>query len=222
MTLIEISGLLLIVGLGAAPTPGLVERLPEAWYELDDAAAWTGIAGAILLAFFAFTGFEGLANIAEEVKRPARTIPIAIFFTLAFVTLLYVLVVWVSLVTVPVEELAQTKAPLSLVYERVTGASPAVITAIAIAATINGIVVFMVMASRVIYGMAAQRLLPEWLARVNARTRTPASATAIVVAAVLAFAWAFPIEGLAEASSRITLIIFASSTPPFSSSRSTA
>jgi amino acid transporter len=65
MTLIEISGLLLIVGLGAARTPDLVERLPEAWNGLDDAAAWTGIAGAILLAFFAFTGFEGLANIAE-------------------------------------------------------------------------------------------------------------------------------------------------------------
>jgi amino acid transporter len=110
---------------------------------------------------------------------------------------------------VPVEELAQTAAPLSLVYERVTGASPAVITAIAIAATINGIVVFMVMASRVIYGMAAQRLLPVRLARVNARTRTPLAATAIVVAAVLALALAFPIEGLAEASSRITLIIFA-------------
>ena len=70
-------------------------------------------------------------------------------------------------------------------------------------------VVFMVMASRVIYGMAAQRLLPARLARVNARTRTPLAATAIVVAAVLAVALAFPIEGLAEASSRITLIIFA-------------
>ncbi len=209
MTLIEISGLLLIVGHGAAYTPGLVERLPEAWSGLDSAAAWIGIAGAILLAFFAFTGFEGLANIAEEVKQPARTLPIAIFLTLTVVTLLYVLVVWVSLVAVPREELAQTAAPLSLVYERVTGASPAVITAIAIAATINGIVVFMIMASRVIYGMAAQGLLPARLARVNAHTRTPLTATAIVVAAVLVLALAFPIEGLAEASSRITLIIFA-------------
>ena len=209
MTLIEISGLLLIVGLGAAHTPDLVERLPEAWSGLDGAAAWVGIAGAMLLAFFAFTGFEGLANIAEEVKRPAHTLPIAIFLTLGFVTVLYVMVVWVSLVAVPAEELARTAAPLSLVYERVTGASPAVITAIAIAATINGIVVFMVMASRVIYGMAAQGLLPAPLARINARTRTPLTATGIVVATVLVLALAFPIEGLAEASSRITLIIFA-------------
>ena len=124
-------------------------------------------------------------------------------------TLLYVLVVWVSLIAVPREELAQTAAPLSLVYERVTGASPALITAIAIAATINGIIVFMVMGSRVIYGMAAQGLLPAPLARVNPRTRTPLTATGIVVAAVLGLALAFPIEGLAEASSRLTLIIFA-------------
>lgn len=209
MTLIEIGGLLLIVSLGATYTPDLFHRLPEIWSGLDGAAAWVGIAGAILLAFFAFTGFEGLANIAEEVKQPSRTLPIAIFLTLALVTLLYVLVVWVSLVAVPREELARTAAPLSLVYERVTGASPAVITSIAIAATINGIVVFMIMGSRVIYGMAAQGLLPARLARVNARTRTPLAATGIVVAAVMVLALAFPIEGLAEASSRITLIIFA-------------
>ena len=209
MTLIEIGGLLLIIGLGAAYTPDFFQRLPEVWSGLDGAAAWIGITGAILLAFFAFTGFEGLANIAEEVKQPSRTLPIAIFLTLGLVTLLYVMVVWVSVVAVPREELARTAAPLSLVYERVTGASPAVITAIAIAATINGIIVFMVMGSRVIYGMAAQRLLPAPLARVNPRTRTPLTATAIVVAAVLMFALVFPIEGLAEASSRITLVIFA-------------
>jgi amino acid transporter len=98
---------------------------------------------------------------------------------------------------------------LSLVYERVTGASPAIITSIAIAATMNGIVVFMIMGSRVIYGMAAQGLLPAQLARVNARTRTPLAATGIVVVAVLVLALTFPIEGLAETSSRITLIIFA-------------
>ena len=209
MTLIEISGLLVIISLGATYTPGLIQRLPEMWSGLDGATAWIGMASAILLAFFAFTGFEGLANIAEEVERPSRTLPIAIFLTLALVTLLYVLVVWISLVAVPREELAQTAAPLSLVYERVTGASPAVITSIAIAATMNGIVVFMIMGSRVIYGMAAQGLLPARLARVNARTRTPLVATGIVVAVVLVLALAFPIEGLAEASSRITLIIFA-------------
>ena len=210
MTLIEVSGLVLIIVIGTVHHPAeFVHRLPEAWSGFGEAGAWAGMFGAVLLAFFAFTGFEGLANIAEEVKDPARTLPAAIFLTLVIVTLLYMLVVWVALIAVPHSELGYSSAPLSLVYERVTGASPAAITAIAIAATVNGIVVFMVMGSRVIYGMASQNLLPARLAKVNRRTRTPIIATAIVVAAVLILALAFPIEDLAEASSRITLAVFA-------------
>jgi amino acid transporter len=209
MTVIEVAGLLMIVFVGAANVPDLALRLPEAWGGLGGAAAWSGILSAVLLAFFAFTGFEGLANIAEEVKEPARTLPRAIFLTLGLVTLLYVVVVWIALIAVPRAELAATKAPLSLVFERATGASPAVITAISIVATINGVVVFMVMGSRVLYGMAALGLLPAALARVNAKTRTPLCATGVVVALALMLALTFPIEGLAEMVSRLTLIIFA-------------
>ena len=209
MTLIEIGGLLMIAFVGAANVPDLAARLPEAWEGLDGAAAWSGILSAVLLAFFAFNGFEGLANIAEEVKEPARTLPRAIFLTLILVTLLYAVVVWVALIAVPHDELATSTAPLSLVFERATGGSPAVITAISIVATINGIVVFMVMGSRVLYGMAAQGLLPEVLGRVNATTRTPLQATAFVVALTLLLAVVFPIEGLAEATARLSLIIFA-------------
>lgn len=209
MTLIEIGGLMMIAFVGAADVPDLAARLPEAWTGLGDTAAWSGISSAVLLAFFAFTGFEGLANIAEEVKRPTRTLPLAIFLTLILVTVLYVVVVWVALIAVPLDELAKTKAPLSLVFERATGGSPAVITAISIIATINGIVVFMVMASRVLYGLAAQDLLPGLLGRVNATTRTPLYATALVVALTLVLAVFFPIEGLAEATARLALVIFA-------------
>jgi len=209
MTLIEIGGLIMIAFVGAADVPDLTARLPEAWEGLGGAAAWSGIFGAVLLAFFAFTGFEGLANIAEEVKEPARTLPRAIFLTLILVTLLYVIVVWVALIAVPHDELATSTAPLSLVFERATGSSPTVITAISIVATINGIVVFMVMGSRVLYGLAAQGLLPELLGRVNATTRTPLQATALVVVATLLLAVVFPIEGLAEATARLSLVIFA-------------
>ena len=209
MTLIEVAGLLVIAYVGATSVPGLFERIPEAWAGLGGTAAWSGILGAVLLAFFAFTGFEGLANLAEEVKSPARTLPAAIFLTLALVTLLYVVVVWIALVAVPREELAATKAPLSLVFERVTGASPAAITAISIVATINGVIAFMVMGSRVLYGMAAQGLLPARLANVNVHTRTPLEATAIVGALALVLAVLFPIESLAETVSRLTLVVFA-------------
>lgn len=209
MTVVEVAGLLMIAIVGAANVPDITTRLPEAFLGLEGTQAWTGILSAVLLAFFAFTGFEGLANIAEEVKEPARTLPRAIFLTLILVTLLYVVVVWVALMAVPLEELATTNAPLSLVFERAGGGSPAVITAISIVATLNGIVVFMVMGSRVLYGMAAQGLIPEILSRINATTRTPLLATWLVAAATLLLALFFPIESLAEATARLSLIVFA-------------
>lgn len=209
MTLIEVAGLLAIIFAGTAYLPDVATRLPEAWEGLSSAKVLASVLSAVLLAFFAFTGFEGLANIAEEVKEPSHTLPRAIFLTLLLVTLLYVAVVWVALVAVPHDELAATAAPLSLVYERVTGASPALITAVSIVATINGVVVFMVMGSRVLYGLASQGLLPAVFARVNARTRTPLEATGLVVALALVLAVAFPIAGLAEATARLSLLVFA-------------
>lgn len=97
---------------------------------------------------FAFIGFEGLANIAQEVKEPRRTLPIAIFLTLGISTFFYIVIVWIALVSVPPDQLASASAPLSLVFERVTGASPVAISAIAIVATINRIIALMVMSPR--------------------------------------------------------------------------
>ena len=209
MTLIEIGGLLVIIFYGATRSPDLITHIPAIWIGLDSFAAVTGVLSASLLAFFAFIGFEGLANIAEEVKDPQRTLPKAIFLTLAISTLLYILIVWIALVSVPRDELAAARAPLSLVFQRVTGASPFAISAIAIVATVNGIIALMVMASRVIYGMADRQMLPSGLAHVSPRTRTPTNATALVVVGVLVLALAFPLEELAETTSRLTLVIFA-------------
>jgi basic amino acid/polyamine antiporter, APA family len=209
MTLIEICGLLVIIIVGARQAPDVVARLPELWQGLSGIGALSGVLSAMLLAFFAFIGFEGLANIAEEVKEPERTLPRAIFITLVLSTLLYVAVTWIALVAVPRGELAASHAPLSLVFERVTGASPMAISAISIMATVNGIIAQMVMASRVLYGLAEQGLLPTTLARVHPVTRTPVLATAVVMALVYLLAAIFPLEHLAEMTSRLTLIIFA-------------
>lgn len=210
MTLVEIGGLLVIIALGWATVPDLGARLPEAWPGVSDAAAWTGVLAAALIAFFAFTGFEGMVNIAQEVKEPSRTIPRAILITLVLATLLYMAVVWVALNVIPRAELGAAEAPLSRVFERLTGgASPAAFSAIAIVATANGVVFYIVMSSRVIYGLAVKGLLPERLGHVSPATRTPLVGTALVVGLVLLLALAFPIEALAEMTSRVTLVVFA-------------
>jgi amino acid transporter len=209
MTLVEIGGLVMIVVAGLFGAPGVLANLPEATAGLADSSALTGIVSASVLAFFAFIGFESLANMAEEVRDPRRVLPRAIALTLVISTVLYILVVWVALAAVPRAELAASAAPLALVFRKVTGASPTIITLIAIVASINGIIAQMLMASRVIYGLAHRGLLPSPLAQVSASTRTPLMATALTVLAVLVLALGFPIEALAETTTRFTLAVFA-------------
>ncbi len=80
---------------------------------------------------------------------------------------------------------------------------------IAIVATLNGIIVQVIMASRVLYGLGKQGSLPAALMRVNATTRTPVNATVLTVAVILALALALPLGHLADLTSRITLLMFA-------------
>jgi amino acid transporter len=209
MTAIEIGGLMIIIVAAALGGEDVVARSPQLLPSLADLPALTGILGAALLAFFAFIGFESIVNVAEEVRDPTRTLPRAILWTLGTATLLYVLVSALSVLTVPPQELGGSEAPLALVFERATRLPPHVLSAIAIVATLNGIIVQMIMASRVIYGLAEQGSLPRLLAVVSPATRTPLLATWLVIAIVLATALFFPLGRLAETTSQISLVVYA-------------
>ncbi|NND49874.1 MAG: amino acid permease, partial [Rhizobiales bacterium] len=128
--------------------------------------------------------------------------------TLIGASLVYLLVTYVAVWSVPPDQLAASRAPLSLVFERTTGFSPAVITLIAIVATLNGVIVQMVMSARVLYGLAKQGSLPEVFGRVSAATRTPVYSTLAVVSTILVLALFLPLEALAEASSFTVLTSF--------------
>ncbi len=209
MTLIEVSGLALIIFAGLAYGTDVFARLPELWPSTGDSTAWTGVAGTALIAVFAFVGFEHLVNIAEELKEPNRTLPRALFLTLGLTALLYALVVWIAVTAVPPQELARSSAPLALVFERLTGLPLVTMSAIAVVATLNGIIVHMIMIGRVIYGLADQGHLPKILTRLNSVTHTPLLATAIGVGAILVLALVVPLSGLADLTARFTLFIFA-------------
>ena len=209
MTLIEVGGLVLIIIAGLGHGADVVMRLPEIWPSSGDSAALIGIAGTALIAVFAFIGFEHLVNVAEEMKEPSRTLPRALFLTLGLTALLYALVVWIAVTAVPPHELARSSAPLALVFERLTGLPLVTLSAIAVVATLNGIIVHMIMIGRVIYGLADQGNLPKVLARLNSVTHTPLLATTIGVGAILMLALAVPLAGLADLTARFTLIIFA-------------
>ena len=209
MTLVELGGLVLIIAAGFGTGSGVVTRLPEILLTPSDVAAWVGLSGTTLIAVFAFIGFEHLVNVAEEMKNPSRTLPWALFLTLGLTALVYALVVWVAVVAVPPAELATSSAPLALVFERLTGMPLKTMSLIAVIATLNGIIVHVIMISRVLYGLANQGNLPKALAQLNTRTGTPLLTTAIGVAAILALALAVPLAGLADLTARFTLVIFA-------------
>jgi APA family basic amino acid/polyamine antiporter len=209
MTVVEIGGLLLIVAAALFDSGPLISRLPELWPAVDDLTAWTGVAQTTLLAVFAFIGFEHLVNISEEMKNPRRTLPWALFITLGVTAVLYASVVWIAVTAVPPAELAKSSAPLALVFQRLTGLPLHVLSAIAIVATVNGIIVHMIMIGRVLYGLAGQGNLPSFLAKINRRSGAPVVATTFGVAAILILALGVPLTGLAEWTSRLTLGIFA-------------
>jgi amino acid transporter len=174
-----------------------------------DAAVLSGIGYASLLAFFAFIGFEDLANVVEEAKVPHRDIPRAMVLTLVISTVLYLAVAAIAVAAVPPAELAASPAPLSLVFRAVAGISPATISAIAVVATLNTILAQMTMAARVVYGMARQGDLPRFAGHVHPKTATPLIATALIVGATLVLALLVPFERLAEGTSLATLAVFA-------------
>ncbi len=206
-TIIEVGGLVAIIV--AAANAGLpIGNALLAWPPLD-LSLWLGIGFASLLAFFAFIGFEDLTNIVEEAHAPERNVPVAMALTLLITTLLYVAIAAIAVTALPIERLAASAAPLSLVYRELTGVSSATISAIAIVATLNTIIAQMTMSTRVVYGMARQGDLPRIFGRVNRTTATPLLATASIVAAVLMLAWFVPFERLAEFTSLATLIVFA-------------
>jgi APA family basic amino acid/polyamine antiporter len=206
-TIFEVGGLVAIIVAAAQaglPVQNALLTLP-AW----DASAWTGIAFASLLAFFAFIGFEDLTNMVEETHGPTKTMPTAIAITLVVTTVLYVLIAAIAVTAVSPERLAASEAPLTIIYEELAGFSPAMISAIAIGATLNTVIAEMTMATRVVYGMARMGDLPSSFGIVHGFTGTPLIATALISGLVLVLALFVPFDRLAEFTSLATLTVFA-------------
>jgi APA family basic amino acid/polyamine antiporter len=207
LTLVEVGGLVAIIVAGVhadLPIAATLATFPPLEFHV-----LSGIAFAGLLAFFAFIGFEDLANIVEEAREPRRDIPRAMVLTLVISTILYIAVAAIAVSAVSPDRLSSSSAPLSLVFREIAGVSPQTISAIAIVATLNTILAQITMASRVIYGMARQGDLPLAISVLHPRTATPWLATALVVTVVAGLALAFPFAGLAESTSIATLAVFA-------------
>ena len=209
VTLLSIAALLAVVVSADAAWEQLPSRAPELWPGAS-VAVWGGVLSGALLAFYAFLGFEDMVNVAEEVRDAPRVVPRAILWTLGFTVILYGLVATAAVLSVPTAELARSEAPIVLVWRHTTGGSGRWLAGASAVSLLNGALVQVIMASRVLYGLARRGEIP-WrpLSHVSPRTRTPVRATFAVTAAVGTLAVAFTTVDLAAGTAFLTLGIFA-------------
>jgi len=206
ITVVEMLGLVLVIYYGVqSPT---FELFTNHLHLEDFFNSFSGIMTGTVLAFYAFIGFEDMVNLAEEVKEPKTSIPWAIIGAMAISSLLYIVVAIVAVSAIDLASLQNTDAPMALIIEKTSDLSPKVIGFIGLISIINGALVQMIMASRVLYGMGKQGLIHKLFARVNHYTRTPLFATFMVCLIILTLALFFPVESLAKSASLVILAVF--------------
>lgn len=207
-TLVEASGLLIVVFVGMSywGTVDLLEVPPE---KADSSLAFLVMLGSVLT-FFAFIGFEDTINVAEEVVDPQRTIPLALMTATLIAALLYIAVAVTAVSVVPWRELSTAPAPLSMVMEKAAPGFPSwIMIAITLFAVANTALVNYVTASRLIYGMSRQGLLPERLGAIHASRQTPHIAVFALLAVLVPLSLAGSIQDLAAATVLLLLFVFA-------------
>jgi amino acid transporter len=161
----------------------------------------TNLSTAVLLAGFAYFGFDATTVLAGEVRDAPRSVPFALVLSVCTVMLLYSLIQIVCVGTLP--NLAASERPLADAATVLVG--PWASVAVALTAVVSCAGVFgasMTPATRLLFAMADQRQLPAALANVHARFHTPA--LAILVTAVAA--WVLAVSGSFIYLVKVTLI----------------
>jgi len=206
-TVVEAAGLILVVVVGISFW-GSVDYLETPAVPGDDHAVLIVIQGAVL-AFFAFIGFEDMYNVAEEVREPQRTIPIGLITAMAAAAILYIAVAITAVSVVPWQELAAAPGPITEVVSRAAPIIPPILfTGITLFAVANTGLVNFVTASRLIYGMGRQGLLPSVFGRVHHGRRTPHIAIVVLFLILVPLALSGTIAELASATVLLLLAVF--------------
>lgn len=206
-TLVEACGLLLVIAVGLSywGSMDLLEMPPSAIEEGE----WLLLMQGAVLTFFAFIGFEDTLNVAEEVRDPERTIPQGLILAMGLAALLYIAVAITAVSVVPWRELAEAPGPITEVVRRAAPVLPPIVfTGITLFAVANTALVNYVTASRLIYGMARQGLLPSRFGDVHAGRRTPHIAILALLVVAVPLALIGGIAELAAATVLLLLLVF--------------
>ncbi len=210
-TSIEIFGLLLIVLIGIV-TLAAGTGNPGRAFEFKEGAGSIPllILSSAALSFYALIGFDDSVNVAEEVRHPSRVYPRALFGGLFVAGIVYLLVTFTVSMVVPTPRLANSSGPLLEVVEMGTLPIPLLLfSAIALFAVSNGALINLIMASRLLYGMADQDVMPSVFSKVHPTTRTPWVSIIFTVAiVVILLFFGGGLEALASATVVLLLSVF--------------
>ncbi|MEU0989532.1 APC family permease [Streptomyces sp. NPDC005953] len=213
LTIVELSGLAIILGIGAWAVfsgDGEASRLTEFEASGTGYALITSVLGATALGFFAFVGFEDSVNMAEETKDPIRTFPRAIFIGVAVTGTIYVLVALVSSLLVDHRTLAGSSGPLlEVVKAGGVDFPPKLFALIALFAVTNSALINIMMASRLCYGLANEGILPRAMGKVLPGRCTPVVGIVFVSVLAIGLVTTGEIEGLSDTTAFLLLCVFA-------------
>ncbi|MFB9675784.1 APC family permease [Streptosporangium vulgare] len=209
LTIIEAFGLLVIIAIGIfALLSG--DGDPSRALEFHPAnGAFLGILGGTALAFYALLGFEDSVNLAEEAKDPQRDFPRALFGGLTIAAIIYLGVAFTATMLVDTKTLTDSSGPL-LEVVKVAGLAfpPKLFALIALLAVGNTALINMLMASRLVYGMAREGIVPRVFAAVHSTRSTPWVAILFTVGVAAVLVATGDVGGLADTTVLLLLCVF--------------
>jgi basic amino acid/polyamine antiporter, APA family len=169
-----------------------------------------GIEEAAALIFFAYIGFDAVSTGSEETRRPQRDLPIAIVGSLIIATVLYILVAVAAVGALPADQLAGQDAPLAVALSEGAGIDwgADIVTVGALVAITSVVLTMLYGQTRVAFSMCRDGLLPERLAEVWERTRTPVILTLVFAVPASLLAAFVPLSDIAELVNIGTLFAF--------------
>lgn len=198
-TLIEVSGLLIFIYLGVNS---------EKFGEALDAVPTKGTLSSAALIIFAFFGFENIVTLGEEAKEPQKTIPRAILFSLVLCTAIYILVSLAALALMEPDELVKSGAVMTDAAKKSSPSISRALGAIALFSTANTALISMVSTSRVLYGMAKEKSLPQVVSKVLSKRKTPWMAAIVAGSTAALLVPLGKVEIVASVSSFATMSCF--------------
>lgn len=198
----EVGGLLLLVG------SGFLNTAPLSNLRLPVVGEFGALFAATALVFFIYIGFEDVANLAEEAREPARDVPRALLGSVALVSVIYLLVVWVALAAVPPDALAGSRSPLTTAGDRLSPLVGRTLAVTALFATASTALISLVSISRLLFGMARDGDMPAALSRTISRRKTPWVAALVLFAAACALLPLGQVKTIASVSALGILVVF--------------